>query len=462
MASSQWSTIGWFTGWRPTRGLLRPSALTRSAAFWMSSTALMTLRFSPWHPRNLQARRRDHLAHHLVDTAAERDDEIALGLAVEPLEKLGGFLVGRVAVSTDDRLGEPPDVLNALGAKHFGCRRVGDVDVLSGRRHLPVQQLVDAPHGLDLAERTLDVVMVERGVPGTARLGRPCVDAVIDGSDPPGGTEHHSLVVELGGDQPPAAVLLADEHVGRYAHVAVVGGVGVVRAVGQDHRRPGVAGVLRIDDQYRNALVLHGFRIGPARQPDEVGVMTTGGEDLLPVDDVLVAVTDRGGAQRRQIGACVGLRVADREVQLTGEDRGQELLLLQVAAELLQGRPDGLQGDGRQRHVGSLRLVDEDRLLDGAVPETAEFLGPADAELAVRAHPLDDRAIGLVVAIGLHRLGFFGTDQVRKVLPQFSWQLALLRGQFDVHYAPTKVEAPRSVSRCDGPPSRRVRSLIVE
>src|SRR5882757_8357678 len=192
MASSQWSTIGWFTGWRPTRGLLRPSALTRSAAFWMSSTAavcssrkrsspLMRLRSSPWHPRNLQARRRDHLAHHLVDTAAERDDEIALGLAVEPLEKLGGFRVCRVAVSTDDRLGEPPDVLNALGAKHFGCRRVGDVDVLSGCRHLPVQQLVDAPHGLDLAERTLDVVMVERGVPGTARLGRPRVDAVIDG-----------------------------------------------------------------------------------------------------------------------------------------------------------------------------------------------------------------------------------------------------------------------------------------
>src|ERR1700712_2376536 len=109
MASSQWSTIGWFTGGRPTRGLLLPSALTFSAAAWMSSMALMMLcssrkRSSPGHPRHLQSRCGDHLAHHLVDTAAERDDQISLGLAVEPFEQLGGLGVGRVAVRADDFL----------------------------------------------------------------------------------------------------------------------------------------------------------------------------------------------------------------------------------------------------------------------------------------------------------------------------------------------------------------------
>ena len=151
----------------------------------------------------------------------------------------------------------------------------------------------------------------------------------------------------------------------------------------EDDRRPGVAGILRVDDQDRNALVLRGFRIGAARQPDVVGVVAAGGEDLLPVDDVLVAVANRGGAQRRQVGARLRLGVADREVHLTGEDRGQELLLLRFAAVHLQGRADGLQRHRRQRHVGAVGLVDEDLLLDRAEAEAAELLGPADAELAV-------------------------------------------------------------------------------
>lgn len=51
-----------------------------------------------------------------------------------------------------DLLGQPARVLNALGAKHFGGRRIGDVDVFAGRGHLPVQQLVDAPHRPDFTE----------------------------------------------------------------------------------------------------------------------------------------------------------------------------------------------------------------------------------------------------------------------------------------------------------------------
>src|SRR5690606_15361966 len=135
-----------------------------------------------------------------------------------------------------------------------------------------------------------------------------------------------------GGDQLPATVLLADEHVGRDAHVVVVGGVGVVGSVGQDHRRPGVARILGVDDQDRNALVLGRIRVGTAGQPDVVCVVGTGGEHLLPVDQVILGrpllSPHGGGAQRRQVGASLGFGVADREVHFTGQDRGQELLLL--------------------------------------------------------------------------------------------------------------------------------------
>ena len=135
-------------------------------------------------------------------------------------------------------------------------------------------------------------------------------------------------MVELGGDQAPALVLLADEHVDGHADVVVVGGVGVGAPSDGIDRRPGVAGIGRVDDQDRDALVLDGVRIGAAGQPHVVGVVAAGGEDLLAVDDVLVALPHRAGAQRRQVGAGLGLGVADGELQLAGEDPRKEQLLL--------------------------------------------------------------------------------------------------------------------------------------
>src|SRR6185437_9829819 len=117
--------MGWFTGCRPVRGLLLPSALTRSAAALMSSVVVMILcssrkRSSPRNPRNLQPRRRDHLPHDFVDPSTECDDEVALGLAVQPFEQFGRVRIRRIAVCSDDLLGQPPRVLNAFGAEHFG------------------------------------------------------------------------------------------------------------------------------------------------------------------------------------------------------------------------------------------------------------------------------------------------------------------------------------------------------
>src|SRR3546814_6086243 len=67
--------------------------------------------------------------------------------------------------------------------------------------------------------------------------------------------------------------------------------------------------------------------------------MTAGGEDLLAVDDVVVAVALRRCAQGSEVGPGVRLGVADGEVHVTGEDVGEEPVLLQLGAEALQGRP---------------------------------------------------------------------------------------------------------------------------
>src|SRR5215217_8379134 len=148
IASSQCSTIGWLTGWRPTRGLLLPSALTRSAAARMSSTALIAVlgssrKRSSRHPRHLEARRCNHFSHHLVHTAAKRDHQIPLGLAVEPPEESGRILFRRIPVLSDDLFRQPTRVLDPFGAKYFGCRGIGDVNGFARCCDLPVEQFVD-------------------------------------------------------------------------------------------------------------------------------------------------------------------------------------------------------------------------------------------------------------------------------------------------------------------------------
>ena len=207
-------------------------------------------------------------------------------------------------------------------------------------------------------------------------------------------------------------------------------------------------------------------RIGAAGQPDVVGVVGARGPHLLTVHDELVAVTDRGGSQRREVGAGIGFGVADGEMNVAREDSGEELLLLLLGAVDLERRAHGLQGDQRQRDVRPVRLVDEDLLFDRPEPQPAVLLGPADPELAVRAHPLDHRAVSLVVPVRLHRLGLFGRDESREVLPQFGLQLPLLGCQFDVHLILPSLRSPHHAStrsrRCVGPPSSRDRSLIDE
>src|SRR6202035_2871474 len=110
------------------------------------------------------------------------------------------------------------------------------------------------------------------------------------------------------------------------ADAGVVGGVDVVGAVVGDDRGPGEAGVAGVDDEDGDSPVPG--RGGAAGQPDVVGGVRAGGEDLLPVDHVVVAVADGPGAQRGEVGARLGLGVADREVHLPGQDARQEEVLL--------------------------------------------------------------------------------------------------------------------------------------
>ena len=129
-----------------------------------------------------------------------------------------------------------------------------------------------------------------------------------------------------------------------------------------------------------------------------------------------------------------GLGVADGEVDLTGQDAGEEEALLLVGPVRMIIGPDGVQGDERERGPGPLDLGEEDELVRGRSSLAAELLGPADTQPAVLAHPSDDAperlaALGLAVQRPPDLLG----DDLGEIGPQLRPQGQLLRSLFEVH-----------------------------
>jgi hypothetical protein len=113
------------------------------------------------------------------------------------------------------------------------------------------------------------------------------------------------------------------------------------------------------------------------------------GPHLLAVDDVVVTVAHRRGAQRGKVGARPRLRVADGEVKVTRRDLGQEELLLLVGAERHDRRRHAVDRQEWHRDVRDGRLVVEDEPIDGWARLAAELLGPRQRQPAVLAHLRD-------------------------------------------------------------------------
>ena len=179
-------------------------------------------------------------------------------------------------------------------------------------------------------------------------------------------------------------------------------------------------------------LCLGASGVGAHREPDVVGLVAAGGPHLLAVDDVVVAVPPGGRAQRGEVGAGVRLGVADREVHVALQDPLEEHVLLLLGAVADQRRADGLQRDRRQVHVGVLRLVGEDRLLDLAEPVTAVLLGPADAHPAVGAHLPHDPLVDLAVPVEAHLAVLVVVGETAEVRAQLGLERALGRGELEV------------------------------
>src|SRR5262249_47576500 len=89
--------------------------------------------------------------------------------------------------------------------------------------------------------------------------------------------------------------------------------------------------------------------------------MTLGGPDLLPVDDIVIAVAVGPGLERREVGARAGLGITLRPVVLARADARQVLGLLLARAVVDDDGADEMRARGVVRHgagAAELEIVD--------------------------------------------------------------------------------------------------------
>ena len=78
-----------------------------------------------------------------------------------------------------------------------------------------------------------------------------------------------------------------------------------------------------VDQQERDAFLFLALGRGPHQGEHHIGVLGVAGPNLGTVDDILVAVADRHGAERRQIGAGAGFRITLAPEILATQDTRQ-------------------------------------------------------------------------------------------------------------------------------------------
>ena len=131
----------------------------------------------------------------------------------------------------------------------------------------------------------------------------------------------------------------------------------------------------------REALVLRHAGVGAREQEAPVGDVGVAGPDLVAVDHVLVAVARRRRAQRREVGAGVGLAEPLAPALAPADQTRKEALLDRFARMRRDALDEIAEARARRRSRRGELLVEED-VEDGGQLVTAEAGGPGEAEEA--------------------------------------------------------------------------------
>src|SRR5690606_12000360 len=127
------------------------------------------------------------------------------------------------------------------------------------------------------------------------------------------------------------------------------------------------------------------------QQQHQVGVVDPRDEDLLAVDDVVVAVAHGGRLQPSRVGAGVGLGDAEGlQAQLAAGDLRQVAALLLLRRMAQQAAHVHLAVAGAGRAARAVDLLDDHRRLGHTQSEAAVLLGNQRAEVPRGDHLIDE------------------------------------------------------------------------
>ncbi len=183
----------------------------------------------------------------------------------------------------------------------------------------------------------------------------------------------------------PAVVLLTDSVGDGDAGVVEEYLAEVALAVDRPHRPDLDAGLVHVEDQPRDPFVLGCVGIGADEQLAIVGHVGACAPDLLAVDDVLVAVPHRAGAQRREVRAGLGFREALAPHVLAPQDAREVERALFVGSFRDEGRArvhHAHEVDADVRGVGPRVLLQVHELLAHRKAPASERLRPVQARVA--------------------------------------------------------------------------------
>ena len=194
----------------------------------------------------------------------------------------------------------------------------------------------------------------------------------------------------------PAAVQLADEVLGRHAHVVEEDLVELLAAGHLPQRPNGDARAVHVDDEEADALRLRrgADRCAPAGCPS--GELRVAGPHLLAVDDEVVAVALGLAAQRGEVGAGVGLGEELAPDLLGREDLGRWRCFcasvpwaISVGPTRLTPMRPMISGAWGARHLLLQDVVLDDRRAAPAVLRAASARRPSRRRSS-RALPFDE------------------------------------------------------------------------
>ena len=284
---------------------------------------------------------------------------------------------------------------------------------------------------------------LDRG-PGQVATGVDAV-AVGVGGDPSGQLLDHlavagdvaqlaglTLVADHGHGEGPALAGLAD-HVGGGHPGLVEDHLAELPGDPVDHLQRALldARLVHADGEGGDALVLGDVGVGAGEDEAPVGEVGVAGPDLVPGDDVVVAVADRPGAERGEVGAGVGLAEALAPAVPAVDDAGQE-----AAADVLVAMVEDAEHEVAEaragRGAGGGELVVDDHVVDAGQPLAADLGRPRQAEEPAVVEGLVPGGLALPVLV---RRG--GGGQVRVVVdqpgPEAGPELGLLGRVTEVH-----------------------------